>query len=349
MTTVIQLTRFSGLLSIVFAATVTAAEPIELPQVWASSGTRYDDTDSLAACPLADGRVRLFATSKKGHRIECFDAATGRFERALGKSGDGAGEFQRPNGIAAVDLAAADAKTDPKRSRWCILVVERDNARIQAIWPESLKSAGIFARGELTRPYGASVSYARDGTATLFITETRVAPQQTVRAYRLALKEDEVSGRLLRSFGDADGPGRIETAESILVDDREGRLLVCDEGPKQKNVKVYGLDGRFTGQTFADGLIKGDPEGLVVLDSPGDGCVILTDQQPTISIWHLFDRKTLKHIAAFTGRPRIANTDGVCLYPHPFGPFKGGAFFAVHDDLDVRAYDAAEIGRLIVK
>ena len=71
--------------------------------------------------------------------------------------------------------------------------------------------------------------------------------------------------------------------------------------------------------------------------------LIVTDQQKAISVWHVYDRRTLAYRGAFTGTPTVANTDGICVHVTPFGPFTGGALFAVHDDLEVRAYDMAAV------
>jgi len=314
-------------------------------QVWASSGVRYANTDSLASCVLPDGSVRLFATAKDGHRIDVFDASTGRHLEAFGRRGSGPGELEYPNGIAAVGLSPATPMAPGDAVRPVVLVVERDNARVQAFWPDSLRPAGVFGTGELVRPYGISVSAARGGPV-VYVTDTRVPHEQTVHMYRLRLDGARVVAEHLGAFGDAAGSGVINEAESLVVDDRFGRVLLCDEAGKPRNVKVYTLDGRFTGTTFADGLVHGDPEGIVICDGPQGGCVILTDQQHDITVWHLFDRRTYRHLGAWTGKPLIANTDGICVHPGKFPGFEGGALFAVHDDADIRAYRLEDIVKL---
>ena len=49
---------------------------------------------------------------------------------------------------------------------------------------------------------------------------------------------------------------------------------------------------------------------------------------------------------AFSGAV-TANTDGVALTGRSFGPFSRGAFYAVHDDGNVAAFDLAEIVRAL--
>lgn len=327
-----------------------ACTPARIPQAWASSGTTYADTDSLAACTTPDGKTMLFATSKQGHCIDIFDGETGRFVRRHGRQGAGEGDFNRPNGIAVVEFPVAGATTAPAWSptRPVVFVVERDNARVQAFWPGDLKPAGLFGKEQLKKPYGLAVSYHPDGIL-LYVTDNDVPSEHAVKVYRVRLHERNVKAEYVRNLGDATGIGALGKTETVAVDDRLDRVLLCDEAPDQLCVKVYTRNGRFTGRTFGRGLIRGQPEGMAVYDAPGEGVVILTDQQPDITIWHVFDRNDYRHLGAFTGEPTIANTDGVCLYARPFGRFSSGAFFAVHDDSDIRAYDYADVLRGIRK
>ena len=324
-------------LSLVIASAAPAQEPVRMPRVWSSSGTQYANTDSLAAARTPAG-VRLFATSKDGHRVDVFDAATGKHTSAYGRQGAEPGQFNRPNGIVTVEFRAAQG--EPARA--AVLVVERDNRRIQALWADTLSFAGIFAAGELTKPYGCAVSY-RDGAALLYVTDTEVTPEQTVRVYRLRQNGELISAELASTFGEKDGPGRIVLAESVVVDDRNQRVFLCDEDPGQKNVKVYDASGRFTGRVIGGGMVQGDPEGVVVLDSAAGGLFILTDQRPQLSLWHVFDRARLEPIGTFTGERKIANTDGIAVFAGELPGFPRGGFFAVDDDADIHAFDLGAI------
>ena len=313
-------------------------------QVWASTGTSYAETDSLAACRLQSGDVWVFATAKDGDRIDVFDAIAGRFLKSHGTPGTAPGQFRYPNGIVTVEFSTANER-GPARTP-LILIIERDNHRVQAFYPGDQRPAGLFGSDVLKRPYGGAVSYRPDGVY-LYVTDTEVPRNQTVRAFRLTLTPTgDLTADLVRTFGDPDGPGAILEAESIAIDDRAGRVLLCDEDPSQHNVKVYTLDGQFTGQVFGGQYVKREPEGIVVVDTPAGGYVVLTDQQEDLSVWHVFDRQTYTHRAAFTGQPLVANTDGICIYPAALPRFPGGAFFAVHDDADVRAYPLDAITRL---
>lgn len=311
-----------------------------IPQRWASSGTDYHTTDSLAVCALPDGRVALFATAKDGHYVDRFDAGTGRFMRRHGFRGSGIGQFFTPNGILAVEVPGDGVRTGP-----VLLVVERDNKRVQAFWPDDGAPAGILCDEELFHPYGAAASH-RDGRVFLYVTDSGAILTRRVHLYELSRSGDAVGATYLKSFGAPDGAGALAKAESVAVDDRLGRLLLCDEYEGRQDVKVYSLDGEFTGTTFGHGIFRGEPEGIVLLDIDNDGFVIVTDQRPRSTVWHVFDRTSYTHLASFTGRDWIANTDGICVYPHPLPGFAQGVFMAVHDDRDIRAYALSDIRAL---
>jgi len=326
-----------------------AQEPF-VPQVkeaWRFEAAPDSNVDSLAACAIADGSIRVFATCKKGDRVDVLDAATGKLIGSFGKTGTGRGELKRPNGIATVDWPKRGTATPPA----AIFIVERDNARLQAISPDRLESLGVFAAGKLHKPYGIAVSH-RGSDVFLYVTENDVPPEQTVRVFKVELNpEDQKTLRVehVKDFGDRDGKGAIGKAESIVVDDALDRVLLCDEKPGQKMVKVYTRDGKFTGETFAENLVQGDPEGLTLIKTERDakndkGIIILTDQTPTLSTWYAFDRKSFRRVGSFTGSPTIANTDGVAVFTSPIKGFSdSGGFFAVNNDGGVCAYRLGDV------
>lgn len=307
-------------------------------EVWRSTGFTPSNTDSLAAA-VVHGNALVFATSKDGHRIEVLNAETGRFLRSVGTLGAGPGEFSRPNGIAAIELPVGKDQT-----RTALAVVERDNKRVQFLWADTFESAGMI-RGEFHKPYGVAVS-RRDGIV-LFISDTEVPAERTIHRVEVRTDGKRIFGEWSGAFGAADGDGRIHVAESLLVDDRASRLLVCDEDPEQRDVKVYSLDGEYTGQRFGREQIQREPEGLILLDAPGDGVIIVTDQRKEQSDWHVFRRSDYRHLAAFTGAPRVANTDGIAVWTGPIGAAAQGLFFAVDDDAQIASYDLRDILALI--
>lgn len=76
----------------------------------------------------------------------------------------------------------------------------------------------------------------------------------------------------------------------------------------------------------------------IALDACGGGYLVTTNQAPTVSHFHLFDRQSLDYLGSFRG-PVTANTDGIALETGAVGPFRRGAFYAVHDDQAVSAFD----------
>lgn len=322
-----------------------------VPQIWTSTGVEYANTDSVAALRDAEGRVRVLATAKWGDRLDIFDGATGIFIESIGKGGESPGAFRRPNGITIVQFSPQSQRAittnapSPGPAEQVVVVVEREGARVQVLAGDDCHPRGMVGERILRRPYGAAVSY-REKDPLLYVTDTDVTPDKTVSVFRLSRTAQAVSGELVQQFGDI-GQGRIHKAESILVDDDFGRVLLCDEDRSQRNVKVYDLAGAFTGRTFGDGIIDGDPEGIALVHAPAGDFILVTDQRSKITIWHAFDRESLKFLASFSGEPRIANTDGICVFEGAIAGHAAGALIAVNDDADIRAFDLAAIIQLI--
>lgn len=322
----------------------TIPTPERIPRIWASTGAAIAETDSLAVCGMPDGSVRLFATCKKAHRIDVFDAATGKFLKSFGTPGSGPGRLNRPNGIVAVRFPPAP---NAQAARHAVMVIERDGARVQAFWADTFAPAGSFGSDLLVRPYGGAVHYGPEGI-TLYVTDAKAPNDECVLEYRIDRNGEQVTARFVRRIGDSGGDGVVELPESIAVDAKLDRLLICDE--ENNDVKVYTRAGQFNGSVFAVGLIDGDPEGIEIVEGLGrEGVVILTGQEDEITNWFVFDRRDYALLGAFTGRDKIANTDGICVHPAPFGPFTGGALFAVNDDADIHAFDLADIQRLLTR
>jgi 3-phytase len=102
-------------------------------------------------------------------------------------------------------------------------------------------------------------------------------------------------------------------------------------------IKVYDLDGRFTGEIMDQRFFPNEAEGIALYDcADGGGYWIATDQSQADNMFHVFDRRSLDHLGSFRGRT-VRNTDGVALTQVPFDGFPAGAFFAVHDDGNVAA------------
>lgn len=298
-----------------------------------------DEVDSPAVWHGPGDRHWLLATAKAGDAVRVSDAATGALLRRVGGTGSGPGELAHPNGIFVADDLA--------------FVVERDNRRVQLFRLPGFRSLGWFGSGELQSPYGLWVERVGPDRYRVWVTdsytgEDRLVPPDStlgrrVHEFAVTAAGDSVVAEHVRAFGDTAGPGRLHLVESIVADPEHGRLLIAEEEPDASEIKVYGLDGRFSGTVIPGRHFPHQAEGIALYGcEDGDGYWIATDQAEPTSTFHLFDRRTLEHVGSFRG-DRVRNADGVALTRRAFGPFPAGAFFAVHDDGGTAAFSWAEV------
>ncbi len=84
-----------------------------------------------------------------------------------------------------------------------------------------------------------------------------------------------------------------------------------------------------------------DLDSIGIWHGPDASWLIVTSKEED-ALYVLFDRKTFRHVGAFSG-PATSNTDGVTLSMVPLPGFPRGAFYAIDDDRRVSAFDWAEI------
>jgi 3-phytase len=301
--------------------------------------------DSVATWSGSDGITWLFATAKQGDVVRIYDAANGAHVRDLGGAGTDAGRFERPNGVIALnDL---------------LIIVERDNRRVQVFTLPALEPIGLFGQDELVKPYGAYVRALGADRYELFVTDAyetaaeQVPPEaeldRRIQVFSMSIERgaggavEAVTAAHTRAFGATSGPGVLRVVESIWGDPANDRLMIAEEDPAGGRVlKVYSFDGRFSGEIVGDGLFRVQPEGIALYECGDDGYWISTDQDLGTNVFHLFDRRTLAHVGAFQGAT-TQNTDGIWLARKPLPGFPAGALFAVHDDQAVAAFDWRDI------
>lgn len=151
----------------------------------------------------------------------------------------------------------------------------------------------------------------------------------------------------MRAFGETSGPGALRVVESIAADVPNGRLLIAEEQEGASRIKVYDLEGKFTGQVIDDGLFPHQAEGIVLYAcGESDGYWLATDQDLSVNTFHVLDRRTLAPLGSFRGAV-TRNTDGIALTQHGFGDFPAGAFYAVHNDGNVAAFSWAAIANAL--
>lgn len=318
-----------------------SAPPVaQVQEVWQTERDTLDNIDSPAVWHGPDGQHWLLSTAKTTDVLVVNDAATGAELRRVGGSGTAPGKLERPNGIAVIhDLA---------------LVVERDNHRVQVFRLPAFESLGVFGDSLLRKPYGIAVYPSADDEAYIAyvtdnyeIVEDSVPPDsllgERVRQFRVTVGRGGLKAELMDTFGDTSGPGVLKVVESIAADVPNNRLLIAEELETGSHIKVYTLDGSFTGQVIDSGLFPHQAEGIILYQC-GDsaGYWITTDQHEVTNTFHVFDRQTLEHVGSFRGAQTL-NTDGIALTQRGFGDFQSGAFYAVHNDGNVAAFSWAAI------
>jgi 3-phytase len=326
-----------------------AGTPVTVGERYVTAAEPDANIDSVAVVPARDGEpARLFATAKETNVIKVFDAANGSLLREIGGTGSAPDEYRRPNGVAVIDDL--------------LVVVERDNRRVNIRSIPGDRVLAVFGEDQLRYPYGLWLQPLTEDRYRLFVTDAFEMPDESVppneqldervKTWHLVIERDgdgqpvTIHSEFEGSFGATTSPGALRVVESIFGDPAHGRLLIAEEDESPVTglvIKVYNLDGQFTGRQVGKGVFTAQAEGIALYAcADGSGYWLSTDQASDRTVYHLFDRETLRHAGAFTGRT-TANTDGVWLAQDGVPGFAAGAFFAVHDDQAVSAFDWAEV------
>ena len=319
-----------------------ADNEITLAELFHTDRDEGDNVDSPAVWHGPNGEHWLLATAKEGNSILAFDATNGDFIRRFGDGGSGAGQFERPNGISVIDDL--------------MLVVERDNQRIQVFSLPEFNSIGMMSHEDLRLPYGLTVSQNADGSYEMYVTDNfnpaleGYPPEEElderIHHFRFRVTNGTLSSEHINLFGEISGEGILNKVESLYLDPHHGRLLIADEAFSQRSVKVYTPQGEFTGEVIPNTYFGSEPEGIALYAcEDGSGYWIITDQHPNPqNKFQIFDRATLAHIGTVKGEI-TRNTDGIWLTQRAFGPFPMGALYPVHDDGSVTAIGWQEIAQ----
>ena len=296
---------------------------------------RVDNVDSPAVWHGPGGRHWIISTAKSAHQLLVHDAANGKLIRRVGGPGTEAGRFGRPNGIVVIGDF--------------VVIVERDNHRLQALSLPDFEPVALLGAEVLRDPYGIA-AVPGEGGWDVWVTDnyepnSSSAPAsemgERLRQFRLQVSDIQLTGEYVGAFGDTTEASYLRKVESIAIDPLHGRMLVADES--EGVLKVYDLEGRFTGQLVGVGVFYHKPEGMALLEcAEGRGYWLATDQDHAKNRFLVFDRENLAIRGTFSGAV-TTNTDGVALTVLNFGPFSRGAFYAVHNDGNVAAFDLAKI------
>lgn len=303
-----------------------------VPEAFVTDAFVAADVDSMAVWLDEEGRGELLTTAKATDELLVFDAANGQLLRRIGQSGNGLGEFRRPNGIAVEGNLA--------------LVVERDNRRLQVLSLPGDRPIGVFGDDVLRRPYGVAVFTNEAGWLEVYVTDNYLTPEgtappledlgQRVHHFRVRVADGGLDVEHVRAFSDTEGRGVLLLVESIAVDPTYDRLLVADEDSRVREIKIYTLDGRFTGQVISSDLFDYEPEGMALYACNSHGSWVVTDQDPEDNTFHVLDRRSLALLGSFQGQV-TRRTDGIAIVQRTLGPLSGGALYASHGDAHVTA------------
>ncbi len=318
---------------------------VVVPEAFITPATPAENVDSPASWRTADGRRWLIATAKDTHRLVVYDGSTGKRLRTVSGPGTELGQLQRPNGIAVIDDL--------------VLVVERDNRRVQVFQLPDFNPLLLFGAEQLKQPYGLWVRPQKDAYEVI-VSDNYMSLQdedtppplaelgQRFKRYHLQRAEGGWKANLVGTFGDTGAAGAIRIAESVSGDAANDRLLLAEEDVTVgTRLREYGLDGTYRGRDIGADLFKAQAEGMALARcAGGSGYWIATDQFKDRSVFHVFDRMTLAYKGAFAGN-KTANTDGVWLDQSADARFPQGAFYAVDDDQAVAAFDWRDIARAL--
>ena len=319
------------------AAAASPDSPALIEEAFLTIREEAENVDSVATWHGPDGQHWLIATAKEGNVLQVFDAATGEPVQRVGETGDGAGQFSRPNGISVIDDMVA--------------VVERNNTRVQLFALPGFEPLGSFGSEQLRWPYGVWLQRMTDGAYRAFVTDAyetadeQIPPDselgERIKQFRFTVGQAGVSAKHERSFGATEGDGVLHKVESLFGDPETGRLLVADEDAV--DIKLYDFGGRFQGAIMGADIFEYEPEGIALYAcADGSGYWFTTDQDTRINRFHVFTREALDYVGSFGG-PVTRNTDGVWLTQTAMPGFPAGTFYAVHDDGNVAAFDLSRV------
>ena len=318
---------------------------VVVKEAFLTPSTPEDNIDSPALFVDANGDALLLATAKKTGRLMAYDGDSGAARGTRGSKGTGAGQFDRPNGIFAIDDLA--------------FVVERDNHRVQVLRLPAMQSLGSFGGEDLVQPYGIWLRKTVGNAYDVLVTDAYMAGEDArgneippplgelgkrLRRYEVRVGTASLQAARTADIGDTSEAGAIRVPESVWGDPANDRLLVAEEDLKTGTaVREYDLSGKYRGRTIGLGLFQAQAEGIALWQcADGGGYWLTTDQFKDRSLFHVWDRTTLQHLGAFAGET-VGNTDGVWLHQGPTRRFPAGVFYAVHDDMGVGAFDWRDI------
>ncbi len=302
-----------------------------------------DNIDSPAFWSGKNGEKWIISTAKSSDCLIIDDAETGKNINRIGSKGNKLGQMDRPNGIYVIDSLA--------------FIVERNNHRVQIFQLPEFKSIGTLGDSLLKKPYGIFVYKTNHSSYRSYITDNynfddkKIPPRnllsKRVHIYTVTIVNNNLKWKFEKAFGDTSEKGALHIVESIHGDVENNLLFIAEEDTSQSSIKVYDLEGNFTGNVIGNDLFDGQIEGIFLIKcNDHTGKWIITNQSKKNNKFLIFDRTNFNYIGSFIGS-NTRNTDGIWYTATPFGKFSKGAFFAVNDDGNVSVFNWKTIAQLL--
>lgn len=222
----------------------------------------------------------ILITSKDTHSILCYDKDTGKFKYNIGEKGFNYDKFNRPNGITILGDY--------------LFVIERYNKRCQVFDMKQKKSIAFFGFKKLENPYGIT-GLIYENQYIIFITDNEL---DVILKFNLKINNNEI--QKIKSSVFIELPGA--SLESILVDDKNQRLLVANEN--KKKIKIFDYDGILINEIT--NIFEGDPGGIAMTNDN----YIFTDQTDNKTYLHIYDKQNIKYQYSYNNS-LLSNTDSI--------------------------------------
>lgn len=234
-----------------------------------------------------------------------------------------------------IDIAVV---TERYQRRLRIYRIDPATRQLSEVEPEGGIPVFEDQQGESGEPMGITL-YRRPADAAVFAIVGRKTgpPAGYLWQYRLDFASPtSLSASKVREFGVYSGKKEIE---AIAVDDELGFVYYADEtaGVRKYHADPDHPDASRELAFFATAGFRGDHEGIAVYqDRDGAGYVILTDQIPGDSEYHIFTRQgppedPHRHDLVGIFRGAADSTDGIEVTARPLGPdYPRGIFIAMN-------------------
>lgn len=327
--------------AIIFSCSTTESDLkiLTVEEVYQTKRNELNNIDSPSIWHGPNEEHWLIATAKEGNALFVYNAVDGELIKKIGDNGTQAGQFARPNGVFVIENM--------------VLVVERDNHRVQILELPNFNHIGFIGDSLLIKPYGLFVHKLDSDVYSMYVTDNyetvdeQIPPDQElgkrIHHYHFSVNDQQFHWTLIKQFGETSGEGVLRIVESIWADVENNHLLVAEEDETQSSVKVYDLQGNYSDIIFGQDIFKYQVEGIALYQTDAqNGYWIITDQSHDDNRFHIFSRKVFDYVATFKAQ-NTTNTDGIWLSQQPFGDFSNGVFFAVHNDGNVSAIDWTDV------